>query len=276
MESNKFNFKQVHDLEWVLQKFYPVPDWHFDPNKRGKGKGIVYYTSSEGNKDILRVCRNQIKKGMKEKHIVSASLKPLKFGKNIVLNLKPGYLTMAKQILEALVASTSDTIFFCEHDVLYHPSHFDFYPYRNDTIYYNTNVWRVNVEDGHSLYCDDLRQLSGLVAFRETLIKHYEKRIKMLEEANKCLDELSFNRYVRKMGFEPGTHNRAERVDDLRAESYQSKFPNLDLRHGGNLTPSRWRKDQFRNERFTKGWTEKDVSEIDGWKFTETGSIISI
>ena len=77
--------------------------------------------------------------------------------------------------------------------------------------------------------------------------------------------EIEFNRYMREMGFEPGTHNRAERVDDLSSDSYQSKFPNIDIRHDLNTTPSRWNKDQFRNQRFTEGWTEKKVDQLPGW-----------
>jgi hypothetical protein len=42
-----------------------------------------------------------------------------------------------------------------------------------------------------------------------------------------------------------------------------SAVPNIDIRHGNNLTPTRWRKDQFRDQRYTKGWTEAD--EVPGW-----------
>jgi len=252
--------KKIHDLDWLLEKFKPIPDWHYDTKDRKKQtKGVVYYTHGVGDPKILEACRNQIKKGIKEKHIVSVSLSPLKFGKNIVLDLNPGYLTMAKQILTGLENSTADVIFFCEHDVLYHPIHFDFVPPRKDVIYYNTNVWRSRWEDGHSLYCNNLQQLSGLCAYRETLIEHYRKRVARLKAYfnNKISDE-DFSHFVRAMGFEPGTHNRPEKVDDLTADSYQSDFPNIDIRHDLNTTPSRWNKDQFRNERFTDGWTERE------------------
>jgi len=57
-------------------------------------------------------------------------------------------------------------------------------------------------------------------------------------------------------------------VDDLGSQNYESKFPNIDIRHDKNLTPSRWRKDQFRNQRYTKGWQETE--EVPGWgKFGE-------
>ena len=50
---------------------------------------------------------------------------------------------MFKQILAGLEALDTDIVFFCEHDVLYYPSHFDFRPLKKDVIYYNTNVWKV-------------------------------------------------------------------------------------------------------------------------------------
>lgn len=261
--------KSIHKLDWLIDKFKPVKDWHY-PMKGGGGtakKGIVYYTHGVGDPAILEATRQQIKKGMKEKYITSVSLSPLNFGKNIVLNEKPGYLTMAKQILAGLEASTAEIIFFCEHDVLYHPKHFDFIPPRRDVIYYNTNVWRVRYNDGHALYCNNLQQLSGLCAYRETLIPHYRKRLQLLEKYIREKGEEHFSSYVRAMGFEPGTHNRQERVDDLTADSYQSEVPNFDIRHDTNLTPSRWNKDQFRNEKYTDGWTEGDA--VPGWGITK-------
>jgi hypothetical protein len=46
-----------------------------------------------------------------------------------------------------------------------------------------------------------------------------------------------------------------------------SAQPNIDLRHRHNQTPTRWRKEQFRNQRFTEGWTEAD--EVPGWGRTK-------
>lgn len=249
------------DLTWLLDKFYPVPEWHTEENKAKKPtKGVIYYTHNMGDKDIIEGCRKQILKGMKEKHIISASREPIQFGKqNIVI--KPqndsGWLDMCRKIVAALEASTADIIFFTEHDVLYHPKHFDFIPPKKDVYYYNTNVWRVRASDGFALYCDGLQQLSGLVAYRETVLTHYKKRLRILEEKWKELhEEKAFNKFVRAMSFEPGTHGRAERVDDLKSENYLATFPNIDIRHDTNATASRWSKEQFRNERYTKGWKE--------------------
>jgi hypothetical protein len=72
------------------------------------------------------------------------------------------------------------------------------------------------------------------------------------------------NGFTMKMGFEPGTHNRAERVDDYKAEGWFSEFPNLDLKHGKNLTRAKWSPADFRNKKNCIDW--KDVEEpIPGW-----------
>lgn len=238
--------KAIHDIDWLIDKFAPVPGW-------GETKGIVYYSDNRLNLKIAKACQRNLKKiGLP---IVSASLKPMDFGQNIHLPLKRGVLTMCKQILAGLEKSTADIIFLAEADVLYHPSHFEFTPEKTDVYYYNTNVWKVRASDGHSLKVDDCKQLSGLCAYRELLITHFKERIRRIEVEG----------FTRKMGFEPGTHRRPERVDDYRAESWQSDWPNIDIRHDGNMTASRWRKDQFRNQRYTKGWTEARADQIEGW-----------
>jgi len=151
----------------------------------------------------------------------------------------------------------TDIVFFAEHDVLYHSSHFDFIPPEKNKFYYNTNVWKFKLEDGHAVRTDFCQQTSGLCAYRELLLEHYRKRVELVEK----------NGFSRNMGFEPGTHGRAERVDDYKSGSWESEFPNIDIRHDKNLTPSRWSKEQFRNQRYTKGWKEAD--EIPGWEKTK-------
>lgn len=257
--------KATRKLQWLVDKFAPVPDWHEPDKEKPPVHGAIYYTDNELDENIAKACRKQIKKGIKEKYIVSASLKPLAFGTNIHINLERGYLTMAKQILAALEKQTADIIFFCEHDVLYHPSHFQFTPPKRNIFYYNTNVWKVRTSDGHAMRTADMKQLSGLCCYRELALEHFRKRIEVFEKKYRILGTADFNSYVRKVGFEPGTHNRPERIDDYKADGWESEFPNLDIRHDKNLTLSRWRKGQFRNQKFTEGWQEKQVRQIDGW-----------
>jgi hypothetical protein len=238
--------KAIHPLSWLIDKFAPVPGWEIS-------KGIVYYTDNKLDDKILYACQSQLKKSVETNRIVSVSLEPIDFGDNICLPLERGYLTMFKQILAGLEELDTDIVFFCEHDWLYHSSHFDFVPPEKDKFYYNTNVWSVRLEDGHALRTDNSQRTSALCAYRELLLEHYRKRVELVEK----------NGYSPKMGFEPGTHGRAERVDDYKAVSRESEFPNIDIRHNQNLTPNRWEKDQFRNQKYTKGWTE--AKELPYW-----------
>jgi len=285
--------KAIHPLSWLLEKFWPIPDWTEDDLKslREKSfslsfaapleakastpeiikrdrtdKGIVYYTDNKIDPLIMKACQDQILKSINKEMIISVSLEKLSFGDNIVLSLERGYLTMFKQILAGLEASNADIIFFCEHDVLYHPSHFEFTPPRDDTIYYNTNVWKVRYSDGHALHYD-CKQTSGLCAYRELLVEHYRKRVANTEAVLKeCGSEnRNFRNWIRRQGFEPGTHHRNERVDDLGSEAWQSEYPLVDIRHDSNLTPNRWSIDEFRRK--PHDWVEAD--EVKGWGKTK-------
>ena len=89
-------------------------------------KSILYYTDNKLRDDISQACIKQINKcGLP---VVSVSQKPMNFGTNIVMDIGSSQLSMFKQILAGLEAIKTDIVFFCEHDCLYHPSHFDFRP----------------------------------------------------------------------------------------------------------------------------------------------------
>ena len=264
---------QVRPLRWLLEKFAAVPGWTDEqiaalpeglfprtaqrhdlgntPRDRGTAvvpavhvtvtKGCVWYTDNQCPEPIGSAVRAQLAK-VAPGPIVAVSLAPLDFGRNITLPLTRGYLTMFRQILAGLEALDTEIAFLVEHDVLYAADHFAFTPARADRYYYNQHVWKVDAVTGRALHyrCS---QTSGLCANRELLIAHYRKRIARVEVEG----------YSRQMGFEPGTHRRSARVDDVPAETWMSETPNIDIRHGGNLTPSRWRRDQFRNQTLLPG-----------------------
>ena len=276
---NKWD-KQIYPLSWLLERFWPVPGWNdesfakikswplqnqprrADDNVGGRCSdqvvgeikpqtaGIVYYTVNRLVEIIMKRCQEQIKKSGLP--IVSVSLKPIDFGDNIVLPLERGYLTMFKQILAGLEKIQTDVVFLCEHDVLYHPSHFEFRPPKKDIYYYNTNSWLLRASDGHAVYYD-CKKLNQLCADRKFLIEHYKKRVALVEK----------NGFSRKMGFEPGTHNRPERVDDFKVGEWRSELPNVDIKHGKNLTIARWSQAEFRDQKNCQNWKESD--EIPGW-----------
>lgn len=271
----------MRPLSWLVEKFWPVPGWREDDlndlrqrsavqrpeatkllpipaaarQQPSKGLmprcGIVYYTDNRLAPELLTACQRQLaESGLP---IVSVSLAPLaSFGRNVVLTEKRGILTMFRQILAGLEASDAQIIFFAEHDVFYHPSHFDFTPPDAGKIWYNTNVWHVRYPDGRSLYYE-ARRTSQLCAYRDVLLAHYRARVRRVETEG----------FSRRMGFEPGTHRRPERVDDLQSAAWRSPIPNIDIKHGQNLTPARWSPEQFRSQRNCRGWQEADG--VPGW-----------
>ena len=282
--NNKWE-KQIYPLSWLVEKFKPVPIWH-DPegkdmldfvNKKGKQfymqksgqftKEIIFYTDNQLDLKVAEPVRNVLKKISREKGIpiVCSSLKRMDFGDTNIHfpSMKRGYLAMFKQILGALENSTADIIFFAEHDVLYHPSHFDFTPPDKNTYYYNQNVWFLRMPDGHALHYD-VNQLSGLCAYRDVLITHFRERYEMVkQEFDKGFPEADFVKFVRNIGFEPMTHNRIQWKNWFKYETWKSEYPNVDIKHGANATGQRWNKDQYRNQQLLVNWTESE--EIPGW-----------
>ncbi len=217
-----------------------------------ESKGIIYYTHNKLEEPIFSIVQKQLLGvGLP---IVSCSLKPIEFGKNIVLNLEPGVITMLKQILTALEASTADVVFFAEHDVLLHKNHFQFSPKRDDIYYYNTNCWRWRYPTDLLITYDHLKSLSGMCCNRELAIKHYKKRLEIVEKSGWQL----------KYGYEPGTKRRRRGgVTDEECEEWRSDIPNIDIRHKGTLTPYKCHLDSFKHK--PQNWQEKKIDDVEGW-----------
>ena len=241
--NNKWD-KAIHPFSWLIKKFNP-PEW-------GVTKGILYYTDNQLNIRLAKKCREYIKNSGLP--ITSVSLKPLTdFGKNIHFKGERSVLTMFKQILTGLGAMTEDIVFFCEHDCLYHKSHFDFIPEKKDVFYYNENSWRVR-NDGFAVYFEH-DSTSQLCAYRKALIKEYKERVRKVEAEG-----------FRHNGYEPGTRSISKGgFSDSQSERWRSKYPNIDIRHSGNLTESRWKQSQFRDKNTCKNWKESNINNIMGW-----------
>jgi hypothetical protein len=268
--------KQIYPLSWLLEKFKPLPDWH-DPSgktsleqvmKAGeefyqrKGivknkaktltKAIITYTDNVLEESIAKACQKQmLKVGLP---IYNVSLKPMDFGTvKIVIPLERGYLTFFKQVVAGLEACKEDIVFMCDHDLLYHPSHFDFIPPKRDVFYYNLNVWRIRSTDGYAIHYD-AKQSNMYCAYRELVIDNYRKRVKWVEK----------NGWNNILGFEPGTQKRVPEFNNDKSETYMSEYPSLDIRHGKNLTRSKWKPTDFRNGiRACPNWVESDS--VPGW-----------
>lgn len=217
-------------------------------------KGIVYYSDCRGDARILRAVREQLERAAPSLPIVSVTLTPLAFGRNIVLPLERGQLTMFRQILAGLEALDTDIVFFCEHDVLYSSEHFRFTPPRRDVFYYNQHRWQVSADDGRAVHYRCC-QTAQLCADRQLLIEHYRRRVAAVEAAGG---------YGRNMGFEPGTNGWSRSIDPQWFDTWWTTVPNIDIRHGRNLSKTRWDPSEFRNKSTCQEWSGiKD--EVPGW-----------
>lgn len=206
-------------------------------------KGIIFYTDNKLDPKILSAVTSQLNKVF-DGEIVSCTLKPLDFGKNIVLDMERGYEAMFTQILTALEASTADIIFMTEHDVLYPKEHFEFTPPEKGKFYYNHNWWKIGKGDMAVHW--DADQVSGLCAYRETLLDFYRKRLAEFDKDN-------FDRR-----FEP-----MSRKESL---SWKSSVPYIDIRHNTALTRSKWGLEDFRDKSTAVNFEKSTVDKIPGWE----------
>jgi hypothetical protein len=230
-------------------------------------RGIIYYTDSR-DISVIPVCREQLLRAS-SLPIVSCSLKPLELGTNLVLEGRErSYPTMATQILMALKASTAKYVFFCEHDVLYHPSHFDFTPERDNIYYYNVNNWRWEFPKDRAISYDELTSLSGLCCNRELAVKHYEYRLKLIDKWGLDLVRSREPRWARKFGYEPGTKKRKNGgVTNEDHIKRRSEFPNVDIRHAKTFSKPKVTIDSFKH--IPETFREITLDQIPGWNIKQ-------
>ena len=228
-------------------------------------KGIIYYTDGRLAEPILSTVQNQILKA--NLPITSVSLnRPIDFGKNIVLNLEPSVYTMYIQILTALENSDTDIIFFCEHDVLYHLSHFDFIPPSKEIYYYNSNVWRWRYPDDFAITYT-MASLSNMCTYRETAINHYRYRINKIKRHKWDKIDEREPYWSRLIGHEPGTKKRRKGgITNEEHILWRAEYPNIDIRHSGTLTKTKTSLREFKHKPNPNDWKETTLNKIEGWK----------
>jgi hypothetical protein len=269
---NRAKYIVIHDTEekiYGFDKIWPrfkhVYHWNFDTLHTSvvsnlvdlkifnPTKGLVYYTNNKLDKNIFLTCQKQLKKCMKqwEFPVYSISQKPIDFGINTVMHLESSILSMYKQIYEGLQKCQTDVIFLIEHDVLYHPSHFDFTPEDPNCFYYNQNEWHVSSDTGKTVFYLQ-HDTSQLCAFRKLLMVHFKRAI-----------EVNTERFRSSYGVSPPRGIPPEDRKGRRAGHYMSKVPNVNIRHSDALSRPRMTKAEFRSERSRRGWTESDG--IPGW-----------
>lgn len=224
-------------------------------------KGIIYYTDNRVAEPIFSTVQKLLLEvGLP---ITSVSLKPIYFGNNTVLNAERSYPTMVRQIIMCLENAKEKYVFFCENDVLYHKSHFDFTPPKDNVFYYNSNVWRWRLWDNKAIRYDGMLPLSCLCCNREFALAHFRLRE---EKICKHLDQFRSRepRMSRIWGYEPGGKKikNGGLTDDVR-ETWHSEFPNIDIRHKRTFSRLKCTQDDFRKQ--PENWQEISINDIPEW-----------
>lgn len=233
-----------------------------------KTLGIIYYTDNKiDHTSIIPLARKTIlASGLP---IVSTSLKSIDFGENYFIEGRfRSYPTMVDQIVLALEKNAAKYVFFCEHDVLYHKSHFDFIPSQDDVFYYNSNVWRWRFGGDIAIRYDGMLPLSCMCANRDFALAHYQMRQEKIKEWG--LDELRSRepRKARIWGYEPGRKKmRNGGFSNDKSDVWHSEFPNIDIRHGRTFSRLKCTKDDF--IRPPENWQEIPSNQIPGWNLKE-------
>lgn len=233
-----------------------------------KTKGCVYYTDNRVSEPIFSTVQKYIRESGLP--ITCVSLKPTNFGDRRVVfeGRQRSYPTYVLQIKTALENSKEDYVFFTENDVLYHKSHFDFTPPRDDVFYYNNNVWRWKLWDFKLITYDNMRPLSCLCVNREFALEHYRKRLQAVYDLG--LDEFRSRepRKGRIWGYEPGTKKRRRGgfSDDV-CELWHSAGPNIDIRHKRTFSSVKCDLANFKNK--PENWKEIRWNEVPEWNLKE-------
>lgn len=207
-------------------------------------KGIIFYTDGLIEDPI---------KSMAWDSVVASGL-PISKSTPQDVGGKRGCITMIKQIIYCLEHSASDVVFFCEHDVIYPKSHFDFTPPKQDIYYYNANVLRWDYPHNRYITYDRLISLSGLCVNRLFALEHYKKRLEFITQ--KCYNDTKGEPdWARKMGYEPGTKKiKRGGFSDDDFDTWHSVEPIIDIRHDKTFSPPKVTLDGFKH--LPKGWKE--------------------
>jgi hypothetical protein len=217
-------------------------------------KTIIYFTNNKLDEKIFALCQRKLLEIGRP--IISVSQKPIELGTNICVGeIGSSWLNIYKQLLIGTEAAKTKYVATAEHDCLYVQEHYDFIPPRDDTFYYNENVYLVEWGGNHpelngmySTYWEERRALSQMICNRELLIETLKRRLSILDGDDKLAGQIVFAgepgvskiRLVRKLA-KDGSHCHLqdllkEYLEEELSDVFRTKIPNLDIRHSTNFT----------------------------------------
>ena len=214
--------KQTRELNWLINKFSPIPSWE-NSTMNSNDMTILYYTANKIPEKLAGKVKDQIKFASNGIPIVSVSQKPLTdMGKNICVgDIGQSLINIYKQILIAAKEAKTKYIVCCEDDALYVPEHFTKRP-PDDTFLYNLNRWSLHTE--RDMYTLRRRTImSQCICNRELLIKCLEERLALPDIPKKLCGE-------------PGIYEKQLGLPTYKYDTFETKEPNVVIAHENNTT----------------------------------------
>jgi hypothetical protein len=110
--------------------------------------------------------------------------------------------------------------------------------------------------------------LSGLAVNRKFVLDHYRRRLKRIKDMGWEADKRHEPDWARKWGYEPGTKKtKRGGFSDDDFQTWKSKDPIIDIRHGKTFSQSKVTLDSFIHP--PANWREIPIDQISGWDFKE-------
>jgi len=225
-------------------------------------RAIIYLTDNSLDAEIADLCRRVLLDAAGDIPIVSVSQKPVDLGRNVCVGeIGRCWLSLYRQLLAGCEATDAEWVAVAEHDCLYTSEHLNYELPDGDVFWYNNSRWLVQWGGNHpelngmySWWPGSLA-LSQLICRRELLHQCIAERVAFLEGGG---DARAFGHA------EPGVVAKARRrarsggaaylrsafdeyLTSYEHQTFKTKLPNLDIRHGTNFTgPKRGTKRRYR------------------------------
>lgn len=184
---------------------------------------ILFYSANQISDYFMSNVVSQLKKAVGDTPIVSVTHKPMKLGKNIVVNMERSVYSIYKQILIGAREAKTKYVATAEDDVLYPPEHFQFRPGEGE-LAYDLNKWSIFTWYQPPVFSQrkNRRTMTSLIGDRETLIKTLEERY-----AKYPIRELVPELISRYYWGEPGRFEDHLGISKVNTIKYNSTIPSV-------------------------------------------------
>ena len=222
---------------------------------------IIYLTDNELDPKIADACKFYLLRAADGSRIVSVSQRPLEFGDNVCVGeIGRSGLSIDRQLKAGLDVVDTEFTAIAEHDCLYSYEHFAWAPSDRDIFFYNVNCWLLQYHsDNHpeydgmySLYRNRFVQ-SQLVCGTDVLRRAVDEKLAILSDPSVIemwpgrtrLGEPGTNylhrsrRLFKDPALLPVWHKVKDYITKYNARRFQTRTPNIDIRHGNNFTGAR-------------------------------------